>query len=255
MKNKAIFLSILTFIICLAPFTTLYAQEISAKGVAKLKHSGNGTMSNSPVILKINGEYNKYGGKLSWAYNGFINCGFNVEIPAGHTVLEVVYKGTPTVKLEFNAMEDMIYTIDHDDIDKACVRVYKKDKKGKIPVSDCGNIISYSPNELIDTSKYAILSYDNKFRDCINILLLKIDDTWGNKKMGMAWGYYYYPENYDIKIEPGKHKLEIIGGDDRIPRTFEFEFEAGKSYILDIINEIGSIFSGCTGNLVIIETP
>jgi hypothetical protein len=257
MKKKIWIFALSLFVLILSgcfPCRTFDKANPPADGIAFLKNLGGGIMSNSVIILKINNNYNTfcYGMKLPWAYNESTNCGFNLEIPAGKTTLEVVYKGNPPVKLEFTAQKNKTYIIENEGENASCIKVFEKESQDKKEVSICGQDISYKEPVSTDNKKFATIKIDNKFRDCIHNEVLKIDSLWGDKKTGLGWGYYTYQLNTEYKIAPGSHSIELLSGDDRIPRTINFEAKPGKAYIIDIINEIkGALI--CTGKIAIIE--
>jgi hypothetical protein len=229
-----------------------------SEGTAFLKSLGGGMMSTSIIILKINNNYNTFchGMKLPWAYNESMNCGFNLEIPVGQTTLEVVYKSSPPIILEFFAQKNKTYIIDKDGGNSSCIKIYEKGDGGQNlkPISTCGQNITYKEDNLFNSKEFATFRIDDKFKECIHNEVLKIDNLWGDNKTGLGWGYYTYQLNTDYKIKPGVHSIQLLSGNDTIPRTISFEAKTGNHYLLDIIYNNKRWNEICTGELIIIET-
>lgn len=260
MKNYLFYFTAILLIISCSPCKKLTRNNPSQE-TAILKNLGGGTMMNTPILLKINNLYGTgcgYGFE-PWIYNTKTNCGFNVEIPVGKTVLEVAYKFHPIVKIEFTAEKGKTYNIKADDENTNCLKVFTKDGNVKKEVSSCGEVIEYVEDTLTNKNKSenAILNYDNTIKDCIIVKLLKIDSLWFNRRFLKSlpvWEYFVYPEKTDLLLIPGKHTLELVAGND----TFQVSFEAqkGKTYKLDIINEIKTTkfsYTECRGDIVVLE--
>jgi hypothetical protein len=238
MKDVLLVLSALSLSsACAAPIRLADGAGLTESNTVKLRVDGAATLSRAIVVRRVDTEWGPYGNEWGSHFNNREAWSAKVDFPAGPHEIEVTHKDIRGVVFKAVFQPNVVYNIQEAENRPNCLQLV--DGNGAVIQEEC--YVQKPAQQCTDGTARLLFSKKEMYRrteKSVDIVLQKVDDTYGPNRLGFGWGLNYYndrdSESLDVRVCAGSHALvfgvRIEGYVSVDPITAKGVLEANKTY-------------------------